>query len=87
MKRKPKYKYNVSKIWPIFLWYYCHVCDREFRREWGWRVKLPNKLNVNRYVCINCAPNPKDAEINLHKIPGSRPVPPPGSPEINIKGG
>ncbi len=44
--------YHLSKIYPIFFWKECSSCNKEFRREWGWKVKVEmNKI----YLCKTCA--------------------------------
>jgi hypothetical protein len=61
MKRKPKKPnktYRVHKIWSLFLWNKCFLCEEEFRREWGWRYDYPVSGRASKpyYVCWGCCP-------------------------------
>jgi len=61
-EEKPKYKYLYSHF-PIFIWKECFLCNREFIREWGWKVYTCPVISRNhdkvsmyttRFVCNEC---------------------------------
>lgn len=67
MKREPiksileNYVYRSIKT--LFTWNLCEICDKEFRREWGWKITriesscCPPYLYDPEYICKECIPN------------------------------
>lgn len=50
---------------PYIFWKECCMCNKEFRRENGWKALTARIINndyIERYVCESCAPNRKVAE-------------------------
>lgn len=54
----------VKKIFPIFFWIQCDNCNKEFKWEMGWKIRLNNlvistisKTYFFKYyrICKNCA--------------------------------
>ena len=67
MKRaaKPICGYNVFSSRTILAWRKCRMCNKEFRRERGWRLIGPpifNGVATVFYLCGDCAPTNEDAE-------------------------
>lgn len=60
MKRVPVSPWSkfVSRIWPVFSWRFCKVCQKEFRREWGWLLYKPMGSEpyplMVREICTAC---------------------------------
>lgn len=66
MKRIKPGRHALS-VWPSFSWRDCQMCEKEFRREWGWKAYTPKTGMFGKflYVCEECIPNSKDAYIFL----------------------
>ena len=58
---------KLIKIWPIFKWKICQVCDDAIRREWVWRYdEKPGFFNEwNSYICFKCCPTIDNAAKHL----------------------
>lgn len=62
MQRKyEEYHYKVSKKWPLFFWYQCQKCKKEYRREKIWQVENENPKWGFTIICSHCASNPRQA--------------------------
>jgi len=86
MKRQHKEHYeHLDRHFSSIFWRYCCMCDKDFRREWGWRALTGpwgNGAGVVRFLCGTCAPTRADADkiflkrLWLGKRP-KHPTPPP----------
>lgn len=81
MKRqaKPRCDYDVFKFKSLFAWNKCRLCDKEFRRERGWRLVGPPISNGRAstfFLCGDCAPTIEDAKRIAMERPwmGKRPA-------------
>lgn len=78
MKREPKPEFYSYKIFPLFDWPKCCVCNQTFGFESGYEVCLP----VTKSVCKKCCDgNQADADEILRRIKSNSrtkwPPPPP----------
>ena len=72
--------YEVKKIWPIFFWTYCECCQRDFKKEYGWKI-LPGCFS-KMYMCCDCCPTEEDVRYILDEsgcYMMSLKMPPPGN--------
>jgi hypothetical protein len=73
MKREKKEVY--SQLWshfPLFFWKQCVACNREFRREWGWRFHsgpYHGGAATTRYICSGCASDEQEATGIIQEKP------------------
>jgi hypothetical protein len=52
----PPSENDVRRVWSLFLWDYCSVCYKEFRREWGWKMYVNDyDREGEHYICKECA--------------------------------
>lgn len=63
MKRENK-SYEIKKIYPILFWHYCELCNRNFKKEHGWKIRMP--YATFKYVCCDCCPTQKDLEKYIY---------------------
>jgi hypothetical protein len=76
------YKY-LYKCYPLFIWQQCCKCEKDFRREKGWRALTGPWIGgagVERFLCNKCAPTKKEASkffVGNEFIPPRPPAPPP----------
>jgi hypothetical protein len=73
MKRKKRecngYKVSLKKIWPIFSWKWCFICNKEFRRELGWEhITHAFPLHVPRYVCRKCCSTEDEVLDSVNRL-------------------
>lgn len=87
MKREHIRKYeNLWSLFPLLFWYECCGCDREFRREHGWRAitgPYGGGGGRVRYLCSECAPTREAADdffLNSRFV-GERPASPSAPPQ------
>jgi len=53
MRREKSNKpYTIDWIHPLFFWYKCDICNAEFKREYGWKIKYSV---ASRIICRKCA--------------------------------
>lgn len=71
MKRERRrcdgFKASLHKIWYIFSWELCVVCQLEFRREHGWLHSTHKSNSIHRYICCECCPTDKEALAAMEK--------------------
>lgn len=81
-------KVSITKIWTIFIWEDCIICNKQFRREWGWRHTTHSYRAVWRHACRKCCPTREDALEAIHNFVEekikNRPPPPPAPPPMRI---
>lgn len=87
MKRKFTKRFDrLYSMFPLFFWYQCNKCKKEFRREKGWRaLDLPvkNHMHTVYHLCNSCAPTRKIADEyflskkHLKDFRSKRPTTPP----------
>lgn len=86
-RREPvaRCKYPLYSCRPWFFWVSCSFCEKEFRREKGWRAitgPYYNNIGRVRYLCSECAPNRSEAVryFNEDRWRPPRPSSPPPQP-------
>ncbi len=80
---------SISRVWPIFFWEFCVVCQKEFRREYGWQHFTNSFKGITRYICCECCPTEQEAVDAMdkyvkdwkEKMKRLRPKPPPAPPK------
>lgn len=71
--------YNIKKIYPYFFWKHCEVCDKEFKKEYGWEITIPwsNSRTLTHHACCSCLDS---AAVNVYAeklmVHPPRPQPP-----------
>lgn len=67
----------MKRCWPWFFWRACELCDREFRREYGWRsiCHYPGGAYEIATVCAACCPTEPEAYEALVMKRLNRPSP------------
>jgi len=92
MKREEHYS-DLWRFFPLFFWYKCSKCGKEFRRERGWRAITSPYINTrgtSQYLCYACAPTKDIANkyfLNKEWIPPRPKYAPPRPPRSrNLKG-
>jgi hypothetical protein len=63
---------QLYRTWPIFSWFTCTICGKEFRRVWMWKFLKRKNYALERttfkYACFDCATsNYNDAVVILDK--------------------
>ena len=59
------FQFSTRHIHSWFLWTKCEVCQKEFRRESGWRLVRyihPDYYKLPVYICGRCCPTKKLAQ-------------------------
>lgn len=85
MKRQhiKQYEHGIFKHFSLFRWHLCCACNKEFRREKGWRFLSGPFFNGHghlKYVCAKCVPTKERANeyaLNSEWMPPRPPAPPP----------
>lgn len=72
MKRKKREcdgcEVSLKKIWTVFSWRRCFICDKEFRRELGWEhITHAFLIDVPRYICRGCCPTEDEVLNSVNK--------------------
>jgi formate-dependent nitrite reductase cytochrome c552 subunit len=68
MKRETKKSPWIHSFYPVLCWYECIFCNKEFKRERGWKVVGQHSINgvySIDHVCNNCAKSPDDVRRKL----------------------
>jgi hypothetical protein len=86
MKRSPKTP-EIIPIYTFFEWNLCMQCNKEFRREKGWKKNTGTYYGGKgreKYICSGCAGTEEAAEalFNKHAAKIVRPDPPPCPPKM-----
>jgi len=92
-KQTPGMRVRTTACWPLFMWKDCLACDRDFRRESGWKVKY-GEFTFNPhfplpdvyFVCRDCAPHISDAMRLANVESGNAGVTKSGTWDVNGKG-
>jgi len=82
MKRTPEKYPSIKKHKSFFFWQTCQKCQKEFRREPGWRIdgfSINRRVRYSLYVCQACCPNKEEA-YRVFNPPMIKPPPPPAPP-------
>lgn len=63
---------QLYRTWPIFSWYTCTICGKEYRREWLWKFLKRRKHMLerpqHRHACFHCVTeNYNEAVMRLDK--------------------
>lgn len=81
---------KLYSMFPLFFWYQCNKCKKEFRRERGWRaldVPVHSLAYTVYHLCNSCAPTREIADEyflsgkHLKEFRGKRPTPSPAPPQ------
>lgn len=65
MKRQIK-NYKIKRIYPFIFWKKCCKCGQEFKREYGWKISLRNRCDIEAsYLCNECAKTESEVEDML----------------------
>lgn len=74
MQREEQTYPIVSTIRPLVFWYKCRFCDKEFRREVGFKIiDLKACININTtptfisYSCSRCAKTKDEVKDKIKK--------------------
>ena len=70
---------DIYKHYGLFLWQECFFCNKEFRRESGYRFQM----QVDRdwvYSCAGCSSSKEEVNENVKKFKAKRPKAPVAPP-------
>lgn len=70
---------DIYNHYGIFFWKECFFCDKEFRREAGYRFQV-QWGNPWVYSCAGCSSSKQDVDDNMKKFKSNRPKAPPAPP-------
>ncbi len=86
MRRKPKPEKICRRVWPIFIWRFCHQCGDDVRREWVWKFQRYSFRGFNSiFICMNCARDQESADGFAHRFIRKPPTALPPRPQ-GLKG-